>query len=646
MSPHPPATVLFVDDDPVSRNALGYVFRNAGFRVLEAGTGAEALRLAEGKPEVVVLDVNLPDINGFEVCRRIKSHPATRSVSVVHMSGHYVKSGDRTQALEGGADGYLVKPVEARELLATVRSLLRIREAEEASREAERQWRITFDAISDAVLLLDAGGKVVRCNRAAGELLGRPADALVGRAAGEAVREGLALRETSDLFLGGPGGGRQTREIRLGSRWFHVTADPVPEPGESGVAHVLILTDITWHKDLEEQLRQGQKMEAIGRLAGGVAHDFNNLLTAVLGNASLLLRATPADRPEHELVATIERAAWRAAELTRQLLGFSRQTVLWLKPVSLNDAVGEVVAMLERTIDPRVTLQVRRAEKLWLVNADSGQMAQVLMNLCLNARDAMPDGGTLTLETSEEEVDAAHAEGHLEARPGQFVRLRVADTGTGIPRELMPRIFDPFFTTKPPGKGTGLGLAMVFGIIKQHQGWVECHSDPGRGTRFDIYLPRLEGGSVPAAPAPAPAAARGGTETVLLADDNLMLRNLASAVLRSHGFQVVLAEDGQEAVEMYQRLQGQIDLVVLDLMMPRLSGQEALKRLRSIDPSVRVVLASGFSDAQLSQQERAQIQGFVSKPYRERDLVQAVRAALDAATDAPSGSTTASPGGG
>jgi CheY-like chemotaxis protein len=389
---------------------------------------------------------------------------------------------------------------------------------------------------------------------------------------------------------------------------------------------------------LEGQLRQVQKMEAVGRLAGGVAHDFNNLLTAVLGNAALLQQRLERGGPDQELLGAIERAAWRAAELTRQLLGFSRQTMLWLRPLPLSESAREVVTILERTIDPRVRVEVRTAPDLGLVQADAGQMTQVLMNLCLNACDAMPEGGTLALETADVTVGEAQARGRVGARPGPFVRLSVSDTGQGIAPEHLPRIFDPFFTTKPAGKGTGLGLAMVFGIVQQHQGWVECHSEVGRGTRFDLYLPRYEPAPAAAAPAPeAPPAPRPGvlsvsslgSEVVLLAEDNDMLRTLATTFLRRHGYQVLAVADGQEAVEEYERHRGRVSAVVLDLMMPRLSGRDVLRRLRAIDPAVRVVFASGYSDTQLSEEEQASVQGFVNKPYRERDLVRAVRAALD-----------------
>jgi signal transduction histidine kinase/CheY-like chemotaxis protein len=451
----------------------------------------------------------------------------------------------------------------------------------------------------------------------------------VGRPYAGVIQEALGLAGAEALDLGGAETRREAREVLLGQRWFRATADPTLDEHRARTGAVHILTDITQRKELEEQLRKAQKLEAVGRLAGGVAHDFNNLLTAIVGNAALLQQQLPAQEPEHQLAATIERAAWRAAELTRRLLGFSRQTLLWLRPTNLNDTVAAVAGLLGRTIDPRVRLEVRPHPGLWAVQADPGQISQVLMNLCVNACDAMPEGGHLILETGNRVVDEGQARAALEARPGPFACLSVSDTGHGIPAELLPRIFDPFFTTKPPGQGTGLGLAMAFGIVKQHQGWIECHTEAGRGTRFEIYLPRLEAPAAPPGPTPSRVAGPVGSETILLADDNDMIRTLAATFLRQSGFQVLLAGDGQEAVEVFRREHDRVQLVVLDMRMPRLSGREALTHLRQIDPGVRVLFASGYADTPPGEGEQAGVLGFIAKPYRQHDLVQAVRQALD-----------------
>ena len=626
-----PATVLYVDDDEFSRRAVHLILGGAGFRVKEAATGRDALRLAGEKPDLVLLDVNLPDISGFEVCRQIKGHAATQAIPVLHLSARYVTTEDRTHGLEGGADGYLTKPVEAKELIAHVRAMLRIRQAEEETRAAARQWQATFDAISDGVALLDRAGLVRRGNGALERLARRPVADLIGRHCTELLPAPADPWEVSAFERMLASGRRETRELPSGDRWLQVTVDPMRDDTGALVGAVFLLADVTEPKRLEDQLRQAQKMQAVGQLAGGVAHDFNNLLTAILGNVALLLEDAPVLGPRVNLLKTIERAGGRAADLVRQLLSFSRQNVLALAPLHLQAAVEETVAMLRCAIDPRVRVKVRGDADLWAVHADPTQVNQVLMNLCLNARDAMPDGGLLLLQTRNVELDAGSARRHIEARAGQFVRLRVRDTGCGIPPHVLPRIFEPFFTTKEPGRGTGLGLATVFGIVKQHGGWIECTSTVNRGTTFDIYFPRspLSPDAAPAAVAPAPSAAPSGGATILLVDDEPMVRDLGCTILRRAGYRVITAEDGLEALALLRQKRHRIGLVILDLTMPRLSGKDTLRNLRAIDPGIRVLIASGYSkeDPDASGMEGAS--GFIAKPYRQAELLHLVRTALE-----------------
>jgi two-component system, cell cycle sensor histidine kinase and response regulator CckA len=627
VAPLPP-TILYVDDDELSRLALRTILGRAGFRVTEAATGRDALRLANDHPDLVLLDVNLPDIDGFEVCRQIKAHPATHRIPVLHLSAMYVTSEDRTHGLEGGADGYLTKPVEPQELIAHLRAMLRIRQAEEETRAVARQWQATFDAMSDGVALLNREGQVLRCNRALERLTGRPAAHIVGR-------------PWLDMLTGLPGldgavfrrmlatGRRESAEGPVGGRWLQIVVDPIWDQANGLTGAVYILSDVTEHWRLEEQLRQAQKLQAVGQLAGGIAHDFNNLLAAILGNVSLLLEGGPHLPPKTELLRTVEKAALRAADLTRQLLGFSRQNILWLKPLDLQEAVDEVLKILHRTIDPRITVEVRSGPDLGRVRADANQVNQVLLNLCLNARDAMPEGGRLLLETQNATLDADAARRHVDAAAGEFVRLRVQDTGHGIPEEIRSRIFEPFFTTKEPGQGTGLGLAMVFGIVKQHHGWVECTSVVGQGTTFDVYLPRCT--DEPPAP---PARARNpgpttGTETILLVDDEAMVRDLGRLILRNAGYRVHLAEDGRQAVDLYRREHPHIDLVILDLTMPHLSGRDTLRELMAINSRARVLLTSGYSAEEKLPAGLAGVMGFLPKPYRQDELLHTVRAVLD-----------------
>jgi CheY-like chemotaxis protein len=301
------------------------------------------------------------------------------------------------------------------------------------------------------------------------------------------------------------------------------------------------------------------------------------------------------------------------------------------QPVDLNACVEETVRLLRRTFDPRITIAVHKAADLWLVQGDTGQVGQVVLNLCLNARDAQPEGGTLTVETANVHLALDSVTDPVEGRPGDFVRLRIADTGHGMSPEVQERIFEPFFTTKEPGKGTGLGLAMVFGIVKAHGGWVECRSEVGKGTCFDVYLPPLRAPVPAVLPTPdSGVRVRGGSETILLADDEEVVAHLGRTILERHGYRVFTAQDGAEALEVYRREPRAIDLVILDLAMPRMSGPEALQELRKINPAVGVLISSGYSsDEDLRAVERAGVLGFVAKPYRPVDLARRVRAALD-----------------
>jgi two-component system cell cycle sensor histidine kinase/response regulator CckA len=506
MSGREGSTILFVDDDAANRNTFSWLLRSAGYVVREAATGNEALSLVNESPDLVILDVNLPDVDGFEVCRRIKAHPATSAIPVLHMSAVYVRSEDRTHGLEGGADGYLTKPVEPREVLATVHALLRARRAEEERLQllAERarlaeSLRLLLEATNEGIYGLDSAGCCTFVNRAACEMFGYRADELIGQKIHRLIHHhqasGLPYPEEDCPIVAVLQTGQGCRvddEVlwrRDGTAFpAEYSCQPIRQ-GDALRGAVVNVLDITDRKRLEEQARQAQKMEAIGRLAGGVAHDFNNLLTIITGNVALMLAEMPATSPHHEVLQIVDKAAWRAAELVRQLLGYSRQTMLWLQTTNLNRCIDEVVGMLRRTIDPRILVEVRTDPQLWSIQADAGQINQVLVNLCLNARDAMPEGGSLVLETANQVVDVAAAGQHPDARPGEFVHLRVRDTGHGIPSDVLPRIFDPYFTTKERGKGTGLGLSMVMGIVQQHGGWIRCTSAPQQGSCFDIYLP-------------------------------------------------------------------------------------------------------------------------------------------------------------
>ncbi|MBI5394012.1 MAG: PAS domain S-box protein [Verrucomicrobia bacterium] len=409
-----------------------------------------------------------------------------------------------------------------------------------------------------------------------------------------------------------------------------VTISPVRDPAGQIVNYIALKLDVTHQGELEAQLRQAQKMEAVGRLAGGVAHDFNNLLTIILGHSELILRHMPPSDPTHERIEEVKRAGERAAELTRQLLAFSRKQVLQPRVLDLNTVVADLGKMLHRLLGEDITLSTTLAPALAHVSADPGQMEQILVNLAVNARDAMPGGGRLTIETANVNLDEAYTHEHMEVTPGRYVMLAVRDTGTGMTAEVKAHLFEPFFTTKEVGKGTGLGLATVFGIIKQSGGHIIVESEAGKGATFKIYLPvTIE--AAPAQTAPKPAAKpRRGTETILLVEDDEHVRGLLHACLTGEGYKLLEASNGAQAIEKFGTHPYPIHLLITDVVMPALGGHALVQLLQPMHKDMRVLYISGYSDAHLMQ-SRIMTKGaaFLQKPFTPDDLVRKVRDVLD-----------------
>jgi two-component system cell cycle sensor histidine kinase/response regulator CckA len=392
-----------------------------------------------------------------------------------------------------------------------------------------------------------------------------------------------------------------------------------------------VAEDVTERRQLEMQLRQAQKMEAIGQLAGGVAHDFNNMLSVIFGHSELLALDLPPDEPRRESVTQICQAAERAAALTRQLLAFSRQQVLEPTVLDLNGLVTEAEKMLRRLIGEDMRLTTRLGPNLSRVRVDPGQMEQVIMNLAVNARDAMPQGGRLTIETREVELEPVYAQAHPGARSGRHVLLAVSDTGCGMSPEIQARVFEPFFTTKPVGQGTGLGLAVVHGIIKQSGGHITIDSAPGMGTTFNIYLP-VVADEPWAKPAPsAPAKPVGGSETILLVEDEELMRAITARLLENLGYRVLEASGGKEALRLAEAggLE-KIDLLMSDVVMPGMSGRDLADRLRDCRPGLKVLFQSGYTGEVILRHGvlRTGV-AFLQKPFRLDALAKKVRAVLE-----------------
>lgn len=392
----------------------------------------------------------------------------------------------------------------------------------------------------------------------------------------------------------------------------------------------IIYEDITEHEKLEAQLRQAQKMEAIGRLAGGVAHDFNNLLTAIIGNADLTLMSLDKDSPLLENIEEIKKAGHRAASLTRQLLTFSRKQVLQPKVLNFNEVIIGLNKMLVRLIGEDVELETFMEPDLGLIKADPGQIEQVLLNLAVNSRDAMPQGGKLTIETTNVDLDEEYFRKHAEhMQTGPYVMLSVSDTGIGMNKEVLSHIFEPFFTTKETGKGTGLGMATVYGIIDQNDGYIWPYSEPGQGTTFKIYLPRIEGEVEPEQKEKALKKIPDASETILMVEDNDEVRNLTRNILQRYGYKVLEAENGEEALRISQQQQT-IHLMLTDVVMPGMSGRELAECIQSQRSEIKVLYMSGYTDSAIVHHGvLTSGVNFIQKPFTPEQLTSKIREVLD-----------------
>jgi signal transduction histidine kinase/CheY-like chemotaxis protein len=398
-----------------------------------------------------------------------------------------------------------------------------------------------------------------------------------------------------------------------------------------GVTAERVRSDITKRASLEEQLRQSQKLEAIGRLAGGIAHDFNNILTAIMGYSALLQASLEERNPLRQEVDEIKKAVRRASSLVQQLLAFSRRQVLQLKVLDLNAVVLNIQQLLQRLIGEDIELVIITTTALGHVKADPGQIEQVLMNLALNARDAMPQGGKLTIATSNVVIDETFARRHLVSRPGPYVMLSVSDTGSGMDEETQAHIFEPFYTTKEQGKGTGLGLATVYGIIKQSEGSIFVFSEPGKGATCKIYLPRVDEPLTPTESVKPVIAAPQGTETILLVEDEESVRELVRKVLEKNGYTILEARHGENAIEICGRHKAEIHLLVTDVVMPRMSGRELAEKLMISHPKLKVLYLSGYTDdAVVRHGVLESMTAFLQKPFTPDALARKVRDVLDA----------------
>ncbi|MFH0825893.1 MAG: PAS domain S-box protein [Pseudomonadota bacterium] len=502
------------------------------------------------------------------------------------------------------------------------------------SEQAQQRLAAAVEQAAETVVITDAEGTIRYVNPAFEKTTGYSKDEAIGNNP-RILKSGrhddeFYKRMWKTLADGKTWMGRLVNKKKDGTFFEEdVSISPIRDDTGKTVNFVAVKRDVTKEVLLQEQLFQAQKMEAIGTLAGGVAHDFNNILQVALGYSELMLGEERLPQIYKADIKKINESARRGADLVKRLLTFSRKTEINPQPLNLNQRINEVRRMIERTIPKMIEIKLLLAEDPARVNADPTQIDQILMNLAVNARDAMAGGGELTFETANVILDERYARTNIEASPGRYVLLSVRDTGSGMDKDTLQHIFEPFYTTKGVGEGTGLGLAMVHGIVKQHGGHIKCYSEPGRGTAFNIYFPALVSDEE-AEQTKVTALPRGGSETILLVDDEELIRDLGSRILTKAGYKVITASNGKEALDVFEGRGSEIDMVVLDLIMPEMGGKQCLEALLALAPSLKVVIASGLSaDGPTKDALSAGAKGFVNKPYDIRQVLEVVREVLD-----------------
>jgi PAS domain S-box-containing protein len=615
--------ILIVDDEPRMCDSLQVLLSNEGHNALTAHSGKEAMEcLNEHNIDLVLLDVVMPDINGLQILDHIKKHNPDTLVIIITGHASVDSAVESLNELLNRVEN-AIEQTRLKKECEIINGKLQI---------SERRYQYLVNNSPDIIYTLGLDGSFTFVNPAWERILGHATDAVIGKSLtdftqGETVAQCLSIfdriKEKGEMVndtsctLTHKGGS---------SRLFSMSSAPNLDSAGTIIGIVGILKDITDQRRLEAQLAQAQKMQAIGTLAGGIAHDFNNLLMGIQGRTSLMFLNIDSGHIHNEHLRGIENIVESGANLTKQLLGFARGGKYEVKPTDLNGLVRRTAQMFGRT-KKEITIHTESEKNLWPVEVDRGQIEQVLLNLYVNAWHAMTEGGELYLKTENVKLENDGAR-TFAVEPGNFVKIRVQDTGVGMDDTTQRRIFEPFFTTKEMGRGTGLGLASAYGIIKNHAGVIDVSSKKGTGTTFCIYIP-ASGKKIPKQK-DSPLAITHGTESILLVDDEEMIIEVGQEILQEMGYKVFLARTGKEAVEVYEKNMDEIDMVILDMIMPDMGGGEAYDKMKEIRPEVKVLLSSGYSvEGQASEILARGCNGFIQKPFSAKQLSQTIRQILD-----------------
>lgn len=631
--------IMIVDDEKDFVLSLTDILESYGYSVEAAHNEREATaKVKNFNPHVALLDIRLGKDNGISLISKLKK--TSPGIVAVIMTA-YAAADTAIKALQEGAYDYLRKPLSPNDLLATLDRCFEKLTLEKEKTASEERYRLLVETMNDGLGVQDRNGILTYVNDKLCEMTGYSRDELTGSPITDFLDEDnkRLYEENAVKQLSGNCKPYEMLLLRRGGKTLHVIISPqVINDSDGHLKGIFaVITDISERKEaefkkleMESQLQQAQKMESIGTLAGGISHDFNNSLQAILGYAQMLLLDTEITDPKYSKLLQIEKAAQRASELTQQLLTFSRKVESQLRPANLNQEIKQVEKLLRRTIPKMIDIKLDLEEDLHIINADPSQVEQILMNLAVNARDAMGEEGTLKIVTNNIMLDEESCKSYMDLIPGDYVLLSLSDTGKGMDKETSERIFEPFFTTKEVGKGTGLGLSMVYGLVKKHCGHIACQSEPGKGSCFNVYLPTITDGSKEALVEDEVDQPPKGDETILLIDDEALVRELGELILQKYGYKVLTAVDGESGIQTYQDKKDSISLIILDLMMPGMGGRRFLEEILKIKPDIKVIIASGyFSDENVHSVIKGGAKGFIKKPFDVKKMLNVVRDVLD-----------------
>jgi two-component system cell cycle sensor histidine kinase/response regulator CckA len=628
--------ILILDDDPTVQELLGEVLHTEGYFSRAFSSGVEALKYIEQEqPVAALVDLQLEDIHGLEIIREIRKR--SLDVACIILTGHGSRE-TAVQALNLGAYSYLEKPAQISEILLTLRAATERVRGQRALRKSEARFRTVAQLAADGILILDASGSIVFCNVAARDMFGYMEGELCKKPISQLIPDVPSV--ANDAAVESQSSDEKAGRIKILATVGR-TKQGVEFPVELSIAATnvageklwsMIIRDVTEKRMAEEEARRQARLVAIGELAAGIAHDFNNALGPIVLYGELLQAEPGLSEEGRERLEVIAKQADMAAALVIQILDFSRRSLMKLQAVDLLSFLDEMRALLERTLPENITLRLDHEGSDFYVLADVARIQQVVLNLALNARDAMPDGGELKLSLSKLSPGSEGGAPRGDLVGKGWIRLRVTDTGTGIPSAILDRIFDPFFTTKDPGKGTGLGLAQCYGIVKQHGGEIDVETQLGAGTTFIIDLPETEEAEETEIRRQIEAEPIGGeSETILIVEDDLSVRRALADVLQQNGYEVLLASSGVEAMGVFSQHRDEVDLVLCDMVLTDTDGRRVLREITRIRPGIEGVLLTGYPLGE-NTKELTTRAGFVwsQKPIQSNSLLRMIRGALDA----------------